>query len=154
MLFTAATMMVMVQAATLEEAAPDPINQQIHWGRRIEHLERPLTAADIDTVPMRRLGRRRIVELLRGSRMHDPDCPTHDGCEEIFLLGGRYSRSVSFLAWEHGTYIVRRNSYCTRINRSKRCYELWERPGGPWVRVPIRDRRSSGRIVNLVPATR
>jgi hypothetical protein len=152
MSLAAAILIVIVQAATPE--APDPIDQQIHWGRRLKPPELPITAADIDPTPLRRLGRRRIEELLRGSRMHDPDCTIADGCDEIFLADGTYRRSVSPSTWESGTYVVRRNSYCTRLERSTRCYELWERPGGPWVRVPIGVRRSSGRIVNLIPASR
>ena len=154
MFFSKAALTFAFHFFALQEAGPDPIDQQIHWGRRIERPELPILAADIDPTPMERLRGRRIAELLRGSRMHDPDCPTEDACDEIFLSGGKYRRSVSPSAWEDGTYVVRRNSYCTQIKRFRRCYELWERSGGPWVRVPIGAGRSPSRIVHLIPVSR
>ena len=95
MFFIAATLTLAAHAIVPQEAGPDPIDQQIHWGRRREYMELPILASDIDPTPLERLGGRRIAELLRGSRMHDPECPTRDGCDEIFLPRGKYRRSTS-----------------------------------------------------------
>ncbi|QAY75594.1 hypothetical protein [Sphingosinicella sp. BN140058] len=112
-----------------------------------------VTQQGVDTTRYERISGSRLKDLLRGSRMHDPECETGDGCDETFSDGGRMRRSTSSTLWAAGRYSVARGSYCTAVSGSRRCFELWGDPGtgSPWLRIPVGADPRSGRIVHLVP---
>lgn len=120
------------------------------WGQPV------VTQQNVDVSSYERISASRLKELLRGSRMHDPECETPDGCDDVFLDAGRLRRSTTATGWASGSYRIVGNSYCTRIKGRRQCFELWEDygAGSPWLRVPVRANVRSGRIVQLVPAGR
>ena len=104
-----------------------------------------------------RIGGRRLAELLRGSRMHDPECaPPQDGGDPVFLGGGHLRVERADGSALRGRWRIHGDLYCISLRRRSRCYELWEvyGAGAPWIQVPAGSRLAAGRIVHLIPAGR
>lgn len=112
-----------------------------------------VTHQNVDVSSYERINERRLEGILRGSRMHDPECETPDGCDDIFLSENRLRRSTASNGWTDGTYRVVGDRYCTSVSGSRQCFELWEAygTGSPWVRVAVGAGLSSGRVVHLIP---
>ena len=103
-----------------------------------------------------RIGGRRLAELLRGTRMHDPECAPPHGGDPVFLGGGRLRVERADGSTLRGSWRIVGDLYCIRLRGRGRCYELWEHygAGAPWIQVPAGARLAAGRIVHLIPAGR
>ena len=111
-------------------------------------------APAIDRSALEQLRAANLAGHLVGSRMHDPECETRDGCDEVFLPGGRVRRSISSTEWETGAYTIVEDGYCTRFRGIARCFELWTGPTIAYLRVPVGGDTAAPMIVHLIPASR
>ena len=66
-------------------------------------------------------------DYLAGWRLNDPDCPTEDGCDDLFLGGGQYLKSTSAPGWAQGRWEAANDRYCVALPRRPRlCFALRE----------------------------